>query len=286
MTDKHIRQRVQRQKELPTLSNIAQRILTAFDTDDLDVERIVSVLEKCPTITARLLGLANSAFFGHSGRIHSLRDAVFVLGLVTVKSMAMGMAIAGSLDTSRCPTFDVERYWMTAMTTALLSQQLYTAMPPELRPAGDSVYLAGLLHSIGLLVLVHLYPEEMNQALNSYRAAPESRLADHIQAVLNTDHYQAGIWLGSRWHFPDNLLLVMQYHYDRSYRGEHWPLVLLSGACARCANQMVDGRPHTANEDATFALFGITPARLESVWQNTCQQLEAIREMCLILARA
>ncbi|WP_172600348.1 HDOD domain-containing protein [Sulfurivermis fontis] len=286
MTDKHIRQLVQRQKELPTLSNMAQRILTAFDTDDLDVERIVSVLEKCPTITARLLGLANSAFFGHSGRIHSLRDAVFVLGLVTVKSMAMGMAIAGSLDTSRCPAFDVERYWMTAMTTALLSQQLYTAMPAELRPAGDSVYLAGLLHSIGLLVLVHLYPEEMNQALDSYRAAPESRLADHIQAVLNTDHYQAGIWLGSRWHFPDNLLLVMQYHYDRSYRGEHWPLVLLSGACARCANQMVDGRPHTANEDATFTLFGITPARLEGVWQNTCQQLEAIREMCLILARA
>lgn len=286
MTGKDMRQQVQRQKELPTLSDNAQRILTAFEADDLDVERIVAVLEKCPTICARMLGLANSAFFGHRGRIHSLRDAAFVLGLVTVKSMAMGMAIAGSLDTRHCPAFDVERYWMTAMTTALLGQQLYTAIPTELRPAGDSVYMAGLLHSIGLLMLVHLYPEEMNQALLSYSAAPESRLADHIQAVLGIDHYQAGVWLGSRWHFPDDLLLVMQHHYDRSYRGAHWPLVLLSGACARCANQMVSGGPHTANEEATFALFDIDPARLERAWQNTCRQLEAIREMCLVLTRA
>lgn len=286
MTNKDIRQHVQRQKELPTLSDNAQRILTAFDADDLDVERIVSVLEKCPTISARLLGLANSAFFGHSGRIHSLRDAVFVLGLVTVKSMAMGMAIAGSLDTKRCPSFDAECYWMTAMTTALLSQQLYPAIPSLLRPAGDSVYMAGLLHSIGLLVLVHLYPDEMDQALRNYRVAPDSRLADHIQAVLDTDHYQAGIWLGNRWHFPADILLVMQYHYDRSYRGEHWPLVLLSGASARCANQMAGGGPHTANEDATFTLFGIGKERLETVWQNTCRQLEAIREMCIVLAKA
>lgn len=284
MDSKNLRQHVQRQKELPTLSSNAQLILSAFESPDLDVERIVTVLEKCPTISARLLGLANSAFFGHNGQIHSLKDAVFVLGLVTVKSMSMGMAIAGSLDSRRCPAFDAEQYWMTALTTALLSQQLYPAMPADLRPAGDSVYMSGLLHSIGLLVLVHLYPMEMDKALRAYHQAPDSRLADHIRRELDTDHYEAGIWLGSRWHFPEEILLVMRHHYNRDYRGEQWPLVLLSGASARCANQMVCGGPHTAAEDENFALFNIAPEKLDRVWQQTCRQLEAIREMCRLLS--
>lgn len=285
MTTQEIRLTVQRQKELPLLSENAQRILTAFDTPDLDVARIVSILDKCPSTSARLLGLANSAFFGHSGRIHSLQDAVFVLGLVTVKSMAMGMAIAGSLDTRHCPHFEPHRYWMTALTTALLSQQLYPTMAPGLRPPGDSVYTAGLLHSIGLLVLVHLYPEEMDQALRSYAQAPDSRLADHIQAVLATDHYQAGIWLGNRWHFPPDLLLVMQHHYDRGYRGEHWPLVLLSGACARCAQHMVNGEIPEGLEAETFTALGIATDKLGDTYTRMQDQLGSIRDMCTLLTK-
>ena len=66
------------------------------------------------------------------------------------------------------------------------------------------------------------------------RLVEENRAAGReIVAVLGVDHYQAGVWLGSKWHFPRDLLLVMEHHYNPAYRGDHWPLVLLEGLAAQ-----------------------------------------------------
>jgi len=288
MTIDQARQEIQKQKELPTLSPDIQRILAACEDRNIGQSALADALSEAPTIAARLLGLSNSAFFGQRGGVHSLSHAISVLGMVTVRSVAVGLALSGVLRTDRCPRFDAERYWLSATLTALMASDLNHAVAAALRPRGDSVYMAGLLHNIGLLALVHLHPVAMDGALAAYADTPERPLGQHIRDRLEIDHYQAGVWLGSKWHLPTDLLLVMEYHYDPAYRGEHWPLVQLEGLCARCANRIIDGvalHADGACDPAMLADLGLTAATLEPLWQRLLDKLDGIREVAASFAR-
>lgn len=279
MTIEQSRLEIQRQKELPTLSPDIQRILTSCNNPDISSTELAAVLNESPTIAARLLGLANSSFFGQQGNICSLLQAISILGMVTVKSVAIGLALSGVFRTNRCPHFSLERYWVSIIMTAMMSHALHVYVQKELRPSSDGIYMAGLLHNLGLLVLVHLYPEQMDTALAAYGKNSGRTLGDHIHDHLDLNHYEAGIWLGSKWHLPENILLAMKYHYDRNYRGEHWPLVLLGGICAKWANQILYGQGEIDQETEALLALGTPPASAKKVQEEMRNKLDAIKEM-------
>lgn len=258
MTIDQARREIQQQKELPTLSPSIERILVACEDRHVSQMALAEILGESPTIAARILGLANSAFFGQRDGVHSLQHAITVLGTVMVRSIAAGLVLAGTFETRQCPGFDAGRFWVSAVATAQLAQQLRPLVAAGVRPPPDSAYLAGLLHNIGLLALTHLHPAEMNRAFAAYAVAAAQPLGTHIRAELGYDHYEAGIWLGSKWHFPRDLLLVMEHHYNPAYRGDHWPLVLMEGLASRWANRIIDGREDDfAGEAAILELLGL-----------------------------
>ncbi len=268
---------IQQQKELPTLTPSVQRIISACEDPAVSQAALADALSEAPTIAARILGLANSAFFGQPDGVHSLPHAITVLGTVTVRSISTGLALSGAFETRHCPGFSAARYWMSAEMTALAAQYLTPQIVAGVRPPADSVYLAGLLHNIGLLVLVHLYPGEMNGAFAAYAADGSRMLGEHIRDALGVDHYQAGVWLGSKWHFPRDLLLVMEHHYNPAYRGDHWPLVLLEGMAARWANQVIDGRDTLAPEPVIMELLGLTTGTMQQFAADMQIQLGHVR---------
>ncbi len=279
MKAEQARREIQQQKELPTLTPSVRRILAACEDHHVSQTALAEILAESPPIAARILGLANSAFFGQRGGVHSLPHAIAVLGMVMVRSVAAGLALSGVFDPRRCRGFRAERYWASAVLTAQLAQQLQPQIAAGVRPPPDSVYLGGLLHNIGLLALAHLHPAEMGRALAAYAAAPDRPLGAHVRAELGLDHYEAGVWLGSKWHFPRELLLVMEHHYNPAYRGDHWPLVLLEGLAARCANQVLDGRADLADEGETLRLLGLgapTIAELHARMRDQCERVDAI----------
>lgn len=282
MSIEQARMEIQRQKELPTLSPDIQRILTTCEDPDVSQGTLVGVLSESPTIAARLLGLGNSAFFGQQGGVHSLSHAIAVLGRVTVRSVAASLALAGVFKTDRCPHFRAERYWVSAVMTAFMASQLNPDVAGGVRPPADSVYMAGLLHNIGLLALVHLHPVETDQAFAAYALDPTRQLAEHFRSRIDVDHYQAGVWLGSKWHLPKDILLVMEYHYDRTYRGEHWPLVLLEGLCARWASQIIDGHEDMDCEPDALLALGVSVSTIEKLWEKMRSKLDGVKEMAAV----
>jgi HD-like signal output (HDOD) protein len=278
------RQKVQQQKSLPTLSPSAERILIVCEDRGASQGALAEVLGEAPTIAARILGLANSAFFGQQGGVHSLTHAIAVLGTVTVRSVAAGLVFAGAFDTRQCHGFDAARYWQSAEMTALLARHLVPRIAAGVRPPADSVYLAGLLHNIGLLALVHLYPAEMDRAFAAYAAGRERTLGEHIRDALGIDHYEAGVWLGGKWHFPRDLLLVMEHHYNPAYRGDHWPLVLLEGLAARWANQILDGRETLGDEDEATRELGLSDAATGILAGEMRGEIDRVRAVASTLA--
>ena len=278
------RQEAQRLKQLPTLSPNIQRLLSSCGDPNVTQTALAEILSEFPTIAARLLGLANSAFFGQQGHVHSLMDVISILGLTTVRSVAVSLSLSGMFRVKRCPRFKAERFWISSIMTALMSNEINADIREDLRPRADSAYMAGLLHNIGLLAMVQLYSVKMERAFAAYEENPERNLGEHIKDQLDATHYQAGVWIGSKWHLPEDILLVMEHHYDLGYRGKHWPLVLLEGLCARWTNQIIDGQDELSPETDSLSALGLPKERVEALWKQMRNRLESIQEISSLFA--
>jgi HD-like signal output (HDOD) protein len=281
-----VRLQVQRMRDLPTLPLAAQRLLDLLGDEDASVQSLVRAIEMDPGLTARIVGLANSAFFGAPSPVHSVSEAIIrVLGVDTVKAFGFSLAMSGSLRLERTPNFDLVRYWATALLTARMAQRLSPLMGVAERPDPQRAHLAGLLHNLGLLPLLHLYPVQMAEVLRIAAGAPEWTLAVVEQAVLGTDHHQVGAWLAHRWHLPADVVLVMQHHQELEYRGPHWPTVLVVGCCARWVQWRLALTSTPPADVSALDELQVPPDQLEAAQRISECHLEHTMELARMLAR-
>ncbi len=195
---------------LPPLSVTATRLLALFGNEDLSLKDLSETINQDPGLSAKVLGLANSAYFGQSQPVLSVEDAIIrVLGLNMVKSLAFSIALSGVFDTTRCPGFDLRAYWFDSLTLAVLSRQVGVAMAIDRRPNLDAVYLAGLLSNIGVLVLAHSFPEAFAEVLSKRNQS--NKPPDILQTeCIGLDQNTAGALLADRWHLPKIIIEVIE----------------------------------------------------------------------------
>lgn len=278
-----IRQRILLLKEVPPLPLIAQKILCL--SVDSDVTELAGLIEKAPSIAARVLGIANSAYFGWPGGVRSIYDAIYkVLGIKLVKSLAIGIAISEVFDVRKCRGFRPEQYWFSAMVTAQLSQGFLPSIDSSLREDLDNIHLNGLLHNFGLPILAHLFPEEMSTAfLPTPSLEPLETTTERILAVLGIDQNHAGGWLARKWHLPRDIVCAMENHKNTEYRGDFWPMVLLVGYCERQAKRFFmheTMRPEPEIE----TVLGINEATVEKIGYRMECQTDEIHAMASLMA--
>ncbi len=197
-----LRFEIQKLKSLPPLPQNRQRILAAVNDPDIDIELLGELLAECPAITARLVGLANSAYFGRAGKIHTLKEAIVHLGLNMVKSLSLAIMLAENLKPTQCPGFHSERFWLNTLLNAQFAQQLTFALTDPEKPEPALAYTAGLLMQLGILALVCGQPELMQQI---FKEARQDSVCIHqlLQEKFETDQYQIGKWIILRWQLPE-----------------------------------------------------------------------------------
>lgn len=190
-------------ESIPPLAPTAARLLAMAADPDVDVDALAQVIERDPPLAARVLGIANSAFYAPSQPVTRVKSAIVtVLGLDMVRNLAFGMALTGGLSTAACPRFDLTHYWVMALGTADLASGLARASNLPQAPEPDATYLAGLLHNLGELLLVHLWPGEMSEALARVEREPSAPLVDVERALIGVDHWRAGAFLARHWQLP------------------------------------------------------------------------------------
>jgi len=189
---------------LPPLPATAQEILTCFGDEFIDADKVSAVIEGDPGICAKLLGVANSAYFGLIEPVHNIREAVSrVLGVDTVRSLVLAMAIQRVFISKKCPAFDTTRFWMQGLLTAECCKTLATADPSVPDASRDLAHSAGLCHNIGLLALAHMEPERTHAALRLHRANPEpGRLGKLLFREFQSDHKIMTLELARHWSLP------------------------------------------------------------------------------------
>lgn len=259
---------------LPPLTAAATRLIEVASDPELEIRDLAEIIEQDPPLTARILGLANSAFFGQKNPILTVEHAIVrVLGLNMVRSLSLSMALAGSFNTRQCQNFDIGDYWLhTLVTSAVAAAVGRQVRDPENRPI-DSLYLGGLLHNIGTLVLVHVRPIEMSRVFGEMEDDEQSDVVELERALLGIDHWQAGEWLAFRWHLPEVAVDTLAHIADESYSGRHCAVVDIVRAAGQWAHD------HINNVDTSLQIDGLPEDMARLVEVEVADRLEDLRKI-------
>jgi len=236
-TDK-INLQISKIKNLPEISAASMKIIDAVNDPDISINNLATVISVSPVLVGRLLGLANSAYFGCRGEITDVKVAIIrVLGLNLVKSLTMGVLLNLELDTRKCSQFNSERFWMDALLTATLSQQFSLLIRDEaIVPA--TAYTAGLLLNIGLIVAIYLLPEESNLILLNAQENGSS-ISKEMTCLLGKNQYELGGLLLERWHLPAIYQTVLKEFKNSAYSGSENKMIALIKICFALAKKIM-----------------------------------------------
>lgn len=216
------KERVKALHSLPPMPETATQILNLRAIPDVKVEQIVQVVEKDPVLVAQIVSYANSAFFGQTGSVKSLKDAIFrVLGVDAVMNMALALSVGSTFRIPQSGPLGSKAIWKSSIYAASLMQRLSMLMPWGERPNPGTAYLVGLLHDVGLLVLGHLFTDEYIE-LNEYlEKNQEVNLFKAEMHVLGITHIEIGKMVMRMWNMPVELVEVATHISTKEYSGDH-----------------------------------------------------------------
>ncbi len=200
---------------LPALPKIAREILSIKLTTDKGDELLLKLVKKDPAILAKIIGLANSPLFGTSRIIMTADDAATVLGINRIKMVALSFAMISSMKRKPSGLLDVTHLWRHSMVVALALDELSKAMPPKRRPTEEEIYLAGLLHDIGFLVLEYIDPDISDRFHAARIATGAGRPVIELEAeLLEMNHCELGALLAEHWNLPEAIVAVLRNHHS------------------------------------------------------------------------
>ena len=201
------RAEVTARKNLPTIPAVLARILQLVDADRVNGKELIAVIEHDQALTAKVLRLANSAFFGQSRRVAAIPRAVVLLGFTTVRNLALGVKVWDVLGAGIARS-RVDELWSHAVAVALatrsLAARLRTGDP-------DEGFTAGLLHDVGRLVLAMRFRDEYWRVVGgSGEVQPIHELE---AATVGIDHAEVAGWMLEAWSLPPKIVDAVRLHH-------------------------------------------------------------------------
>ena len=213
----------------------AQEILTCFGDEFIDADKVSAVVEGDPGICAKLLGLSNSAYFMLQEPVNTIEEAISrVLGVDTVRSLVLAMAIQQSFNSRNCPTFETRRFWVQSILTAECCKNIASSDPDADDDVRDLAYSAGLCHNLGLMALAHMEPARTNVVLMRHRDSDQREsLSSMFVREFDTDHRIVTSELARTWSLPSPMVDAYQYRAFPESACEHrLGLVVAAGVVA------------------------------------------------------
>lgn len=266
MTDR-VHALVDRGASLPSIPALGLELLSIIrkPIDSIDMRELVSLVEKDPTLVARILRVSNSVYYGVRREVTSVRHAITLVGLDETINYLNFYLIKAVMP--ECPTlnhFSADDFWSHSWSTAVAArmlgrpQLLVTALPGEL-------YLAGLLHDIGKVVLAVHMTEDFEKALEMAHVT-QIPLHEAEKHIFGVDHALLGAHLLDNWNLPGWILDAVAFHHDPGESpAEHQEMAML----IQFANSVTNHFERTAGDAHTVPVLETAiVAREESAFSS------------------
>ena len=194
--------------QLPSLPTIALQIIALVQEDEVDIDKIAQTISLDPALSTKMLKTVNSSFYGMSKTIGSVHQAVVVLGLNSVKTLALGFSLVSNLTEAGGDYFDHMGFWRRSLYSATAAKQLCELLNIV---QAEEVFMASLLQDVGVLALAQVlgreYAPMVRQAADDHR-----RLAPMERERLGSDHIEVGAKLAQSWGLPPLLVESIRLH--------------------------------------------------------------------------
>ncbi len=194
---------------LPSLPTVTAKMLELVDNPRTSAAGLAQLIMQDQVLTARILKVANSSFYGFPREIGTVKLAVVVLGFDAVKEMGLGLSVLTTLKReSSGGSLDWSRFWQHSVAVAAATRLL--ARTVCYRLAGEA-FVAGLLHDIGRLVLSIYLADDLDMV---HRLSSSGGMASEEaeKEIFGVTHAQVGAWLAEKWNLPPTLVEAIQYH--------------------------------------------------------------------------
>jgi len=192
--------------QLPSLPLIVQEVIASFKNADLDSAVLAHKIAQDQGLSARVLRVANSSFYGWPRKIGSIQDAVAVMGFNSVRSLVLSAGFVHAFPSTPGSLFDRHAYWKRSFRVAVYAKVLAQC----LRQDQQTAFTAGMFYEVGQLVLDVCIPEQLANILQQQKVSGLD-LVEIEQAELGFDHALIGAEMARRWNFPPEIEHAIHY---------------------------------------------------------------------------
>lgn len=234
---------------LPALLPATSYMVSAMGDPGLEMSRVPALLETSPSIAARVLALANSAWSSPLEPITSLPAACSRLGLRIVRTVSIAMAVADCFQPADDGLFDKRRFWRSSLLAADAGLWLAEKLDPE---AQQTARTASLLARLGLVWLAEYQPDATQQALQARRLQPQTPLNDALRRYGGLGYDDVGLEMARYWRLPQPLCEAIGN--QRSTDPDCSPVTVCVAGAARMCHALAAGREWTAADAVPLSL--------------------------------
>ena len=266
-------------KSFPGMPGTALKLLAMIDDPAMRVSQIEKILRQDPGLTANVLRMANSAYFGIPSKVGSIRQAVILLGLKRLIQMVIAACVSAIMD-KPVPGYDLPpgEFWRHSIAVSVAAEGLVKELKVD---AGEEIFTAALLHDVGKLVLGEFVKDEFKQIETAVSEGIAFETAETI--VLGTNHADTGAHILTNWSLPDEIVNAVRWHHAPE-KAQQTSTMLDIVHVANFMSMMIgvgigrDGLQHQPSVEVTDRLE-LEPYHLEKVASQTMQWVNELSEV-------
>ena len=271
LADDALRRVVARIDSLPSMPASCVAVVEEVQAEDPSLQRVAGLISSDLAMTAKILQMVNSAFFGLYRRVTDVQDAVRLLGLDAIRALVLSINVFSAFDARRMPLFDGEALWRHSLTVGGCARQIALQATGD-RSAAAAAFLAGMLHDVGKLILAVNFSDAYREVL----AVPEHAGGDAVTReaeTIGTTHAEIGAYLMGLWGLEPDILRAIAFHHRPcdSRESGFGVLTAVHAANGFDHGDRVEGA--TDRIDAAY-LKAVQATGQMPAWQRVCRELE------------
>ncbi|MCX7727646.1 MAG: HDOD domain-containing protein, partial [Chitinispirillaceae bacterium] len=265
---------------LPVPSLILNRIAKTIENPNISAEEIGEVIRMDPSLSSKVLKLANSAYIGMPKTISSLPRAVVILGTKRIQMLLITTEVISSFSKLSSKTFSFERFRFHSIIVGLIAESIAKSIKRTLSIDENEAFAAGLLHDIGKLVGLIASPEEV---IKTYEESKEKRVAFFKAEKDEISHTEIGEKVAGKWLFPKILSSSIKFHHAPQNCDEFniiVSIIHIADVMAHllgCATFLEEIPPQV--EETSLNIVGLPIERLKVIAENILKEKEKISSL-------
>ncbi|MDR3012656.1 MAG: HDOD domain-containing protein [Chitinispirillales bacterium] len=216
-TIEELQDRIKTIANLPTLPDIASRLMRIVNSPTASADMVAAVVSQDVSLSAKVLRLANSAFYGVPRSINTLNNAVIILGFKIIQTMVLSLTVfdmfIDNSENGKGAAFDRDEFWRHSLRCGVVSRLLAHKRKRSLAIDPEEAFCAGLLHDIGKVVMEQYLNTDLRRAL---RYASDNNLScfEAEKEALGYTHCDVASWLTGSWSLPSEIEQPLVCHHE------------------------------------------------------------------------